>query len=280
MSHVKCYKMGFLKTLFWIIIIIVIIAIVVAVFIYLAAPQRLNILVVGSDQRAEERGRSDVLIVFSVPKSPNEPTTLLSIPRDTLVEIEDRGQDKITHAYAYGDREEDTILGNIELTQQTVEEFLNAPMHGTVEVTFKGFEEIIDMQGGISVSSGDLNGEEALTIVRDRFRAGGDFARAEDQREIFLSLFSKMKNVETLREVYDYFQNSDQGRIRLNKPPIAAFGAATFVRRFGNLELGEVTEQVIPGKGESRYSSTYGQNLYYWVPDLAATEELVDEYLR
>lgn len=272
--------MGFLKAIFWIIIIIIILAIAVAVFIYLVAPGRLNILVIGSDQRSEERGRSDVLIVFSIPKGPRGPVTLLSIPRDTLVPIEGHEQDKITHAYAYGDREENSILGNVELTQQTVEDFLNIPIHGTVDVTFKGFEEIIDLEGGVSVSTGNLNGEEALKIVRDRFRAGGDFARADDQREIFLSLFSKMKNPKAMKEVYDYFQTSDHGRIRLNKPSFFAFGAATFVRRLGNLELGQVTEQVIPGKGESRYSPAYGKNLYYWVPDLAATEELVHEYLK
>lgn len=61
---------------------------------------RLNILIVGCDE-IENHGRADTIVLLSVsPKTKD--ALILSIPRDTRVEIPGRGMDKINHAYAFG----------------------------------------------------------------------------------------------------------------------------------------------------------------------------------
>src|SRR5690606_38547965 len=75
-----------------------------------------SVLLLGVDERANDKGRSDSMIVVTV--NPNvKSMKMLSIPRDTYVDIVGKGmKDKINHAYAYGD---------VEMALDTVEEFLD-----------------------------------------------------------------------------------------------------------------------------------------------------------
>jgi anionic cell wall polymer biosynthesis LytR-Cps2A-Psr (LCP) family protein len=58
---------------------------------------RVNILIVGCDE-IENHGRADTIVFLSIsPKTKD--VLILSIPRDTRVEISGRGMDKINHAY-------------------------------------------------------------------------------------------------------------------------------------------------------------------------------------
>jgi anionic cell wall polymer biosynthesis LytR-Cps2A-Psr (LCP) family protein len=262
-------------------ILIVFLAIILVFgLVYFLTPDRLNILVVGSDQRGEERARSDVLMVFSIPKSPAKKTSLITIPRDSRVDIPDYGLDKITHAYVYGEREKGTILGNISLTEKTVESFLDIPMHGSLEFTFESFKEIVDMVGGVWTKDGYYDGEKALNLVRNRYRPGGDFARTEDQREIVTAMLTKMKDKDTALAVYNYLSESKKARIKIDKIKTTIFGAVTFLRRFGQLSLGEIKTAFIPGHGETIYSKKFGANLYYWVVNEGEKEKLIEEALK
>ncbi|MFH2104709.1 MAG: LCP family protein [Parcubacteria group bacterium] len=248
--------------------------------IYLLAPNRYNILIVGSDQRGEERARSDVLMVFSVPKSPTKPTSLITIPRDSRVDIPGYGMDKITHAYVYGDLTESSEIGNIDLTEQTVENLLDIKIHGTVEFTFESFKEIVDLIGGVWTEDGHYDGERALAMVRDRYRAGGDFARTADQRDVFKSVLTKVKNKDTAIEVYNHLKESNKAEINIDTTRAGMFGVATYIRRFGRLSLGEIKTDFIPGQGESLYSEKFGAKLYFWVINEEGKEKLIVETLQ
>jgi anionic cell wall polymer biosynthesis LytR-Cps2A-Psr (LCP) family protein len=260
--------------------LIIVVPILLFGIIYLIAPDRYNILIVGCDRREVERARSDVLMIFSVPKSPKEQVSLITIPRDSRVDIEGHGLDKITHAYIYGDLDEKSDIGNIELTEETIEKFLNIKIHGTVEFTFESFKDVVDMVGGVWTDDGYYDGEKALAMVRDRYRAGGDFARTDDQRKVFKAVLSKMKNKDTAEEVYNYLKESDKAEINIDFARASMFGAATFARRFGKLSLGEIKNDFIPGKGQTLYAENFGQNLYFWVIDEEGKEKMADEYLR
>ena len=73
-----------------------------------------TIMLMGVDQRKDDVGRSDTLMVVSL-DSKDDRVSLLSIPRDTRVKIKRHGYDKINAAYAYG---------GYKLSQSTVENFL------------------------------------------------------------------------------------------------------------------------------------------------------------
>ncbi|RKJ22727.1 LytR family transcriptional regulator, partial [Butyricicoccus sp. 1XD8-22] len=94
--------------------------------------------------RPGDRGRSDSIIVMTVnPKT--ESIDMLSIPRDTRVEIVGKGvDDKINHAYAFG---------GVEMSMNTVEKFLDIPIDYYIKLNMEGFKEIVDAVGGVDVNN-------------------------------------------------------------------------------------------------------------------------------
>lgn len=260
---------------------------VVLVIAYLTAPTRFNVLIIGTDQRAEEKSRSDVLMVFSIPKSPKEQITLLTIPRDTRVEIPGEGEDKITHAYAYGKRAKGEKLGNSKLSQGTVENFLDIKIDGVLEFNFKSYAEIVDLLGGVTVNGKKMKGEEALLQVRNRYRPGGDFARTEDQRDVFGEVMKLMKSRENFTKIYSFLNNSPDARLTYSKTPLVRFGLGYLLRRAWFIidrsalfKIGDIKEEVIPGKGGMFYSKKFNQKLYFWIPDLGQTKALVERAMK
>lgn len=258
---------------------LVAVGVFVAYGFYKAAPARYNVLVVGTDQRADERSRSDVLMVFSIPKNPERQATLLTIPRDTYVDIEGYGKDKITHAYVYGDAKDDR-LGNIDLTQQTVEDFLGIHVHATLEYNFESFKEIVDSLGGVTVAGEKLDGEDALAIVRNRYRDGGDFARTTDQREVFQGILTKARDRANAQSLLAYMETSENARLQYSTIDGVQFVAALFVRSYGNVAMPNIVEEVIPGAGARKYADAFGKELYFWVPDEEELEVMLVRAVR
>lgn len=252
----------------------------IALGLYVDAPDRYNVLIIGSDQRGTERARSDVLMVFSIPKDPRRPASLLTIPRDTRVEVPGYGTQKITHAYALGERTDGSVLGNRELVAQTISAFLGITVHATLEFTFESFKSIVDAEGGIRTAEGILSGDDALALVRDRYREGGDFARAEDQREIFLQLFQTIHSFKDIQRFQRYIAASNQSAVHYEPGPTIQFGFAAGIRRYGRIAIGDVRTEVVPGSGQSIYTPEFGKDLYYWVPDEPRLQETTTELFQ
>ncbi|HEU5086773.1 MAG TPA: LCP family protein, partial [Roseiflexaceae bacterium] len=120
-----------------------------------------NILLIGVDQRPdfpEEGVRSDTLIVLHL-DTPGRWVSMLSIPRDSVVEVGDLGQVKINTAYSYGFANAQTLYGEgasatqggMALAAQTVEQFTGVPIHYVAQVNFDGFASIVDALGGVTI---------------------------------------------------------------------------------------------------------------------------------
>ena len=107
----------------------------------LTAKDKATIMIMGVDERSDDVGRSDTLMVATIDPQKNE-ASLLSIPRDTRVAIPKNGYDKINAAYAYGGE---------KLTQRTVEDFLGIRMDHYVIINTHAFQKIIDAIGGIDI---------------------------------------------------------------------------------------------------------------------------------
>lgn len=166
----------------------------------------INLVLMGSDTRGGERGRSDVLQLLHIPGD-RSGSYLMSIPRDTWVQIPGRGNAKINAAYSYG---------GAGLTIETMERLLDVPMDHTVVIDFEGFVRVIDALGGVTVQNrhasrsggysfpkGDveLTGESALVFVRERKNLpGGDFDRAERQRDVVIAVVDKLASAGTLTD--------------------------------------------------------------------------------
>lgn len=164
-----------------------------------------SVLVLGVDERENDSGRSDTIIVLAV-NPVLKSTKMVSIPRDTLTEIEGKGvKDKINHAYAFG---------GIEMAMKSVEHLLDIPIDYVVQVNMESFKEIVDAVGGITVNNmldfkvGDesfpkgqlsLTGEEALTFVRMRYEdPRGDFGRQDRQKLVIQAVLKQGASVNSL----------------------------------------------------------------------------------
>lgn len=164
-----------------------------------------SVLVLGVDERENDGGRSDTIIVLAV-NPVLKSTKMVSIPRDTLTEIEGKGvKDKINHAYAFG---------GIEMAMKSVEHLLDIPIDYVVQVNMESFKEIVDAVGGITVNNmldfkvGDesfpkgqlsLTGEEALTFVRMRYEdPRGDFGRQDRQKLVIQAVLKQGASVNSL----------------------------------------------------------------------------------
>ena len=108
----------------------------------LTATDKATIMIMGVDERSDDIGRSDTLMVATIDPVKNE-TSLLSIPRDTRVAIPRNGYDKINAAYAYGGE---------KLTQRTVEDFLGIRIDHYVIINIHAFQKIVDAIGGIDIN--------------------------------------------------------------------------------------------------------------------------------
>ncbi|WP_121610997.1 polyisoprenyl-teichoic acid--peptidoglycan teichoic acid transferase TagU [Mesobacillus foraminis] len=169
-----------------------------------------SVLLLGVDQRENDRGRSDSMIVMTVNQ---EDVKMISIPRDTRTEIIGRGtQDKINHAYAFG---------GVEMSMNTVENFLDIPIDYYVQINMEGFKDIVDAVGGVTVQntldftySGEhfpegelmLNGERALVYSQMRKQdPRGDFGRQSRQRQIIQGVIKEGASLNTLTNFGDIF---------------------------------------------------------------------------
>lgn len=184
-----------------------------------AAPQEpFNILLMGSDIReGEEAARADTIIVARVDPELKK-VWMLSIPRDTRVEIPGHGISKINAANYYGGAE-----GGPALMIETVEGFLDIEINHYMEIDFTGFQAAVDALGGVwidvdveiddwkaaSHSPGHaashidpgyqlLDGEYALTYVRSRDFADADFTRMRHQQTFFKALAEQSAKIENL----------------------------------------------------------------------------------
>ena len=167
-----------------------------------------NIALFGIDSRAEddygEGNRSDCIIIASINQD-TKAVQLISIYRDTYVQIENHGLDKITHAYSYGGPELalNTLNANLDLN---IEEFdvekneisqINKYVYETAKSVGKKAKRV--------TKSGEqtLNGVQAVTYARIRKTSGGDYKRAERMRTVIEAMVdeAKTKSLSELNEI-------------------------------------------------------------------------------
>lgn len=183
-------------------------------------------LLVGSDSRqgltAEERkrlgtgqsrgGRTDTIMLLHTGSGPN---LLMSIPRDSIVEVPGHGTTKINSAFAFG---------GPALLVRTIEENTGIRVDDYVEIGFSGFVDVVDAVGGIEIcpkqpmkdpranldidrGCQDVDGAVALGYARSRHALQqGDVARAQHQREVVSAVGSKAASPWTVLNPVRYYR--------------------------------------------------------------------------
>lgn len=161
-----------------------------------------NIAILGLDARSDTftGSRSDCIMIASINNETKE-VKLLSVYRDTYLELTGRDLDKITHAYAYG---------GAKLSLSSLNTNLDLNITEYVTVNFDTVRTVVDAIGGVKItvtnaeansipnisSAGtyNLNGEQALAYGRIR-KIDTDYKRTERMRDVLTAVFDKVKTL-------------------------------------------------------------------------------------
>lgn len=163
---------------------------------------------IGIDQRDNDPGRSDTMIVMTMNPKTGVATTM-SIPRDAYVPIAgENNLDKINHAYA---------IGGIETSAKTVEHVFNIPIDYIVTLNMEGLQSLMTIVGEIEVNNRTaftvgtnsfptgkvtLNSDNILDYVKMRKEdKDGDFGRQNRQRAVVLAIFKQLQNTNSLKNI-------------------------------------------------------------------------------
>lgn len=210
-------------------------------------------LVVGSDSRAgltpEEQaqlatggdeggnGRTDTIMILHVGDGP---ALLLSVPRDSLVDVPGYGTTKINAAYSYG---------GPSLLTQTVEQSTGLRIDGYLEIGFGGLVKVVDAVGGVEICPAEpiadpdagldvaagcqeADGATALGYARSRHSyATQDIQRVQAQREVMGSLASELKRPSSILNPFRYVAINQGGAASLTiGEDVSTFDLVRFAR--------------------------------------------------
>lgn len=237
-----------------------------------------NILLLGIDQRANEPSRTDSIIVLSINEDTSE-VAMISIPRDSRVEVPGRKVDKINNAMAYG---------GVSLTKATVEKLLEVPIHFYVYTNFAGFEGIVDSLGGVSLDVEKsmtvtepkkvslkkgyqkLNGEQALAYVRFRKDSEGDFGRMRRQQQFMKSVADELLQTKNMLKFPILFEQF----ARYVRTDMTITQLMSFAKAANEFELDEIVAFQIKGRAGMI------EGVSYVVLDEDHLKDTVKKYLR
>lgn len=243
-------------------------------------------LVMGVDQRGDDSGRADSMMVISF-DTEKQQLAAVSLPRDTWAAIPNHGYDKINHSYAYGGE---------KLAVATAQQLLGIPIDHYMTVTFQDFAKIVDAVGGIDIDAEKpmyyhdpsdfsmgpdgllidiqagpqhMDGITALKYSRFRMDDEGDLGRVRRQQQVAVALMKAAarpaiiaKTPQLIPAVSDAI-STDMSVAEMIKYGLAAKDA-----------MGKPLRTGVFG-GEARDVG----GLFYFIPDLVKDRQLAYEVL-
>jgi len=231
----------------------------------------LSFLLLGVDQRKNETGRSDTIIVVTIDPKTNK-SQMISIPRDLKTEIIGNGSnDKINHAYAFG---------GPQMALDTVSHLLDIRLDYFAEINLEGFTDLVNAVDGVTVENDinfsyyemqfpkgelSLNGKEALAYARMRYDdPRGDFGRQIRQRQVVQAVTDKMTEDFSIRR-FNAVLDALGKNVKTNVPFSVARTVATDYRD----ALRNVETLSLDGKG-----GIESDGIYYWHPTDKSLKEV------
>lgn len=216
-------------------------------------------------------GLADVMLLMRFDPE-NKNLKMLSIPRDTRVEVEGHGVKKINSA---------NVSGGPALTAKTVSNLLDGVgIDRYVRINVLGVGKLIDALGGVTVyvpkdlkyqddsqhlyinlkkGQQHLDGDKALQLLRFRHDENGDIGRIQRQQMVMRALMDQTLNPATLArlpEVLNVVKEHIDTNLTVEELlALAGYGART--------NRSNVLQLMVPG----RFSEKKEFDASYWVPD-------------
>ena len=238
-----------------------------------------DILFLGVDVREESngfKGLTDTIIIYHI-SSWGKKDSLISIPRDTRVQLEEYGWNKINAAYKFGGE---------EMIKQEIYELTGIEIDRVMVINFNGFKEIIDVLGGIEItveeplhdelSGADfdpgtytMSGEQALSFARCRATARADIDRVDRQKYLLDEIMRQKFNfsmVTKAPQIIKVLNNETRSDFT-----IWDFGSTGFVLLFSSKDMNRIT---VPTK------SAMIDDISYQIVDEDEVKEFLSGYLK
>ena len=246
---------------------------------YVSNDKIANIALFGVDGMNGEGGRSDSILILTIDKVNNK-LKVSSIMRDAYVNIPGHGNDKVTHAYAYG---------GPQLAVKTLNENFNLDIQEFATVNFESFPEIIDALGGIDIEITQeeidasininshirhlnelngtnspyismpglqhLDGTQALAYARIRYTEGGDATRTQRQQIVLNALIGKLK--ETPVTQYTTLLNQFLPLVKTSLTSNELLGVAGDVIKLSGSPIIDKTFPLVEDTTDSMINGTY-----------------------
>lgn len=161
-----------------------------------------NIALLGLDAQDATftNSRSDCIMIISINNDTKE-VKIVSVYRDTYLNIDGHGLDKVTHAYAFG---------KAPLALSAINKNLDLDITEYVTIDFDSVINIVDAMGGVEITvtsaeasqipgisaagTYNLTGTQALAYGRIR-KIDTDYARTERMRNVVIKVFEKAKKL-------------------------------------------------------------------------------------
>jgi len=234
---------------------------------------RVTILILGLDYRDWQSGdtpHSDTMILLSIDPI-NKSASMLSIPRDTWVNIPGFDYGRINEAYFNGAAYK-LPGGGPELARQTVEQFIGVPVQYYGVIDFNAFIKFIDEIGGVQIRPDQpvtienfgggsqqvlepgqqyvLNGELALAYARERHTQGGDVDRARRQQAVIMAIRKRIVKYDFLPELIAkapaLYQDLSSGiTTNLNLPDAIKLGILALQLDTNNIKRGIINYDMV-----------------------------------
>ncbi|MFN0283676.1 MAG: LCP family protein [Kineosporiaceae bacterium] len=259
----------------------------------------LNFLLLGSDSRISagdpldwEAGaqRTDAIMLVHV-QADRKGAYVISIPRDSWVEIPGRGKAKINAGFSYG---------GPALMMQTVESVTKVRLDHMMILDFQGFKDVTDTLGGVKICVPKqvddvqgtirkgcqiMDGETALRYVRQRKTlAGGDFDRVKRQQNWIRAVLRKVSDtgmlaspvqlntaldlltssmatddaftIDDMQEVAGSLKDADPGHVKFFTAPVDGTGRSADGQSIVNLD---------DAKGATLWKAVQDDEVYEWI---------------
>ncbi|MDR0267354.1 LCP family protein [Paenibacillus sp.] len=225
-----------------------------------------SILLLGTDERKDEPGRSDT-IIYSVVRPEDGRVLLVSIPRDTYTEIsEEHKKSKINAAYA---------RGGIKRSVDTVENLVGNNIDFYATINFQGLKDVVDELGGVHLPITKVienkqkiheklrvepnkpiyNGEDALGYAR--YREDSDFNRTMRHRVLIDAVMARALEIKNLTKIPDLIKVAGNN-FKTDMPSTFIIDLA---KTFYEGSMPTFSNYMLKGKGAMRDS------IWYYDPD-------------
>lgn len=253
----------------------------------------INILVLGIDNSGHPHqnkvtpaaalaGNSDTMLLVRIIPNTHQ-INILSIPRDTLVEMPETGNDKVNNA---------NVIGGAKLAQQTVSHLLgDIPIDRYVRLDTEGFVQLVDALGGVEVNvpkemhyvdksqdlkinflpgKQQLNGQHLQEYIRFRHDELGDIGRVQRQQQALKAILQVVLRPSTLGHLPEILEVAKQN-IDSDLSVQEMLGIAKFLTQTDRQHINQV---MLPG----RFSRPSEYPVSYWIENLEAAAPILSNY--